>query len=217
MPQSSRVPPGRAGRMWLHRRITAAERGRDQLDRKLRILLPELQRRRLQADRFDREWTDACAVARTWLLRVVLLGGEDAVAGATAVEPARVEVTWASTMGLGYPSGAELLTGELTRSVPPANAAVVPAAHAHQEALRAGVRSAAAHEAVRRVEAEIAITRRRMRALDRRWIPWLHQTLAEREAALEQAEREDGVRLRRAAAAEDRGREDRSGARGSGP
>ena len=79
------------------------------------------------------------------------------------------------------------------------------------------MRSAAAHEAVRRVEAEIAITRRRMRALDRRWIPWLHETLAEREAALEQAEREDGVRLRRAAAAEDRGREDRSGARGSGP
>src|SRR6478672_4803520 len=212
MPQSSRVPPGRAGRMWLHRRIDAAERGRDQLDRKLRILLPELQRRRLQADRFDREWAEACAVARTWLLRAVLLGGEDAVAGATAVEPARVEVTWASTMGLGYPSG-----GELPRSVPPANAAVVPAAHAHQEALRAGVRSAAAHEAVRRVEAEIAITRRRMRALDRRWIPWLLQTLAEREAALEQAEREDGVRLRRAAAAERHGREDRSGARGSGP
>lgn len=202
MPQGSRVPPGRAGRMWLHRRIVAAERGRDQLDRKLRILLPELQRRRLRADRFDREWTAACAVARTWLLRVVLLGGEEAVAGATAVQPARVEVTWASTMGLGYPSGAELLAGEPTRSVPSANAAVVPAAHAHQEALRAGVRAAAAHEAVRRVEAEIAVTRRRMRALERRWMPWLRQMLAEREAALEQAEREDGVRLRRAVAAE---------------
>ena len=202
MPQGSRVPPGRAGRMWLHRRIVAAERGRDQLDRKLRILLPELQRRRLRADRFDREWTAACAVARTWLLRVVLLGGEEAVAGATAVQPARVDVTWASTMGLGYPSGAELLAGEPTRSVPSANAAVVPAAHAHQEALRAGVRAAAAHEAVRRVEAEIAVTRRRMRALERRWMPWLRQMLAEREAALEQAEREDGVRLRRAVAAE---------------
>ena len=202
MPQGSRVPPGRAGRMWLHRRIVAAERGRDQLDRKLRILLPELQRRRLRADRFDREWTAACAVARTWLLRVVLLGGEEAVAGATAVQPARVEVTWASTMGLGYPSGAELLAGGPTRSVPSANAAVVPAAHAHQEALRAGVRAAAAHEAVRRVEAEIAVTRRRMRALERRWMPWLRQMLAEREAALEQAEREDGVRLRRAVAAE---------------
>lgn len=206
MPQASRVPPGRAGRIWLRRRLGAAERGREQLDRKLRILLPELQRRRLQADRFDREWTAACAQARTWLLRVALVGGEDAVLGAAAQEPARVEVTWATTMGLGYPAGAEVVSPASTRSVPPGNAAVVPAAEAFDAALRAGVRSAAAQEAVRRVEAEIAVTRRRMRALERRWMPWLRQALAEREAALEQAEREDGVRLRRAVGVRD-GRE----------
>ncbi|GAA2154576.1 hypothetical protein GCM10009844_40610 [Nocardioides koreensis] len=197
MPQPSRVPPGRAGRIWLHRRLAAAERGREQLDRKLRILLPELQRRRLRAERFDREWRAACAVARTWLLRVAILGGEDAVVGAAAAEPARVEVTWATTMGLGYPAGAELVT-QPGRAVPPANAAVVPAVEAFEAALRAGVGSAAADEAVRRVEAEIAVTRRRMRALERRWMPWLREALAEREAALEQGEREDGVRLRRA-------------------
>ena len=205
MPQPSRVPPGRAGRIWLHRRLAAAERGREQLDRKLRILLPELQRRRLQAERLDREWRAACAVARTWLLRVAILGGEDAVLGAAAVEPARVEVTWATTMGLSYPAGAELVTrpdlvNRPGQAVPPANAAVVPAVEAFEAALRAGVGSAAADEAVRRVEAEIAVTRRRMRALERRWMPWLRQALAEREAALEQAEREDGVRLRRAVA-----------------
>ena len=197
MPQTSRVPPGRAGRIWLRRRLDTAERGRAQLDRKLRILLPELQRRRLQADRFDREWREACAQARTWLLRVAVLGGEDAVLGAAAAEPARVEVSWASTMGLGYPAAAELVTKPVA-AVPPANAAVVPAVDAFEAALRVGVRSAAANEAVRRVEAEIAVTRRRMRALERRWMPWLRETLAEREAALEQAEREDGVRLRRA-------------------
>ncbi|MFC4783827.1 V-type ATP synthase subunit D [Nocardioides sp. MAHUQ-72] len=202
MPQASRIPPGRAGRMWLHRRLAVAERGREQLDRKLRILLPELQRRRLQADRLGREWAAAYAEARTWLLRVVLLGGEDAVLAASAVEPARVEVTWAGTMGLGYPAGAELVVSEGTPTVPPANAAVVPAARAFEAALRAGVRTAAAEEAVRRVEAEIAVTRRRMRALERRWTPWLRQALAEREAALEQTEREDGVRLRRAAGAD---------------
>ena len=126
--------------------------------------------------------------------------------GAAAVEPARVEVTWATTMGLGYPAAAELVTRpDLVkppggRAVPPANAAVVPAVEAFEAALRAGVGSAAADEAVRRVEAEIAVTRRRMRALERRWMPWLREALAEREAALEQAEREDGVRLRRAVA-----------------
>ena len=40
----ARIPPGRAGRMWLRRRLATAERGREQLDRKLRILLPDLQR-----------------------------------------------------------------------------------------------------------------------------------------------------------------------------
>ncbi len=199
MPQQSRVPPGRAGRIWLHRRLGAAERGREQLDRKLRILLPELQRRRLQAERFDREWSAACSVARSWLLRVAVLGGEDAVLGAAAVEPARVEVTWASTMGLGYPADARLVSRPV-RAVPAANAAVVPAVEAFESALRAGVRSAAADEAVRRVEAEIAVTRRRLRALERRWMPWLRAALAEREAGLEQSEREDGVRLRRALA-----------------
>ena len=42
-----------------------------------------------------------------------------------------------------------------------------------------------------------------MRALERRWMPWLRQALAEREAVLEQAEREDGVRLRRAVGVRD--------------
>ena len=158
---------------------------------------------RLQADHFDREWSAACAQARTWLLRVALVGGEDAVLGAAAQEPARVEVTWATTMGLGYPVGAEVVSPASTRSVPPGNAAGVPAAEAFDAALRAGVRSAAAQEAVRRVEAEIAVTRRRMRALERRWMPWLRQALAEREAVLEQAEREDGVRLRRAVGVRD--------------
>jgi V/A-type H+-transporting ATPase subunit D len=62
----------------------------------------------------------------------------------------------------------------------------------------AGVRSAAAEEAVRRVEAEIAVTRRRIRALDRRWLPQLHAALALLEQSLVQAEQEDAVRLRRA-------------------
>ena len=203
MPQASRIPPGRAGRIGLRRRLGPAARGREQLDRKLRILLPELQRRRLQADRFDREWSAACAQARTWLLRVALVGGEDAVLGAAAQEPARVEVTWATAMGLGYPVGAEVVSPASTRSVPPGNAAGVPAAEAFDAVPRAGVRSAAAQEAVRRVEAEIAVTRRRMRALERRWMPWLRQALAEREAVLEQAEREDGVRLRRAVGVRD--------------
>ena len=60
-----------------------------------------------------------------------------------------------------------------------------------------------AEDAVRRLDAEIVVTRRRLRALDKRWLPWLRQSLAVLELAIEQGEQEDGMRLRRAATAQD--------------
>ena len=58
---------------------------------------------------------------------------------------------------------------------------------------------AAAEEAVRRIDAEIAVTRRRLRALEKHWLPSLLDALAALELSLEQAEQDDGTRLRRAA------------------
>ena len=88
------IPPGRSGRMWLRRRIATAEQGRDQLDRKLRILVPEQQRLRLQAARMRRGWEDACAEAGTWLLRATLLGGQDTLRAMTPAATVDVEITW---------------------------------------------------------------------------------------------------------------------------
>jgi V/A-type H+-transporting ATPase subunit D len=184
--------------MWLRRRLATAGRGREQLDRKLRILVPELQRRHLHAERARADWVAACAEARTWLLRAVLLGGEDAVRGAVADRPAEVDISWATTMGLSFPAGVRVTLPDAAWATPAANAAVGPAARAFATALRAGAASAAADEAVRRVQAEIEVTRRRVRALDKRWLPFLESALAERELVLEQAEQEDGARLRRA-------------------
>lgn len=195
-----RVPPGRAGRMWLSRRLETAEHGRDQLDRKLRILVQDQQRMGIVADRARVEWRSACREADTWLLRAALLGGQDAVRGAAAPSLVDVDVTWVSEMGLTYPATVEL---ESTSGVPrhiDGNAALAPAAAAFRVALLAGARSAAADEAVRRLAEETALTKRRLRALERRWLPWLHTTLSERDLVLEQAEQEDGVRSRRARA-----------------
>lgn len=202
MARLARIPPGRAGRMWLRRRLSTAERGREQLDRKLRILVPEQQRRRIQADQSRRKWVDACVNANTWLLRATVLGGQDAVRNATAPELVDVEVTWTTAMGVSYPADARLASPSAAAAFLPGNAAIVPATAAFREALVAGIRTAAAEEAVRRVEAEIAVTRRRLRALEKRWLPWLQEALAELELSLEQAEQEDGIRLRRAAAAQ---------------
>ncbi|WP_344056834.1 V-type ATP synthase subunit D, partial [Sphaerisporangium rubeum] len=59
-------------------------------------------------------------------------------------------------------------------------------------------RHAVALGAVRATEAEVAWTRRRTRALRERWIPGLAAALAERELALEEQERADWARMRRA-------------------
>ena len=200
MPVARSVPPGRAGRMWLRGRLDTAEKGRDQLDRKLRILIPEHQRLQTRLQRRQEAWSAAYEEAQTWLLRAVLLGGQDAIRGATPVRLADVEVTWTSAMGLSYPEDAVVRRPDPDEEAVPGNAAVVPATRAFRAALLAGARAAAAQEAVTRLESEIAVTRRRMRALDKRWLPWLHDALARLELTLEQTEQEDGIRLRRAVA-----------------
>ena len=191
--------------MWLARRLATAERGRDQLDRKLRILVQDQQQMRIVAERARTDWRSACQEADTWLLRAAVLGGQDAVRAAAAPSLADVDVTWVSEMGLTYPATVEL------RSTPgpphhlDGNAAMAPTAAAFRVALLAGARSAAAEEAVRRLEEETALTKRRLRALDKRWLPWLQTALVQRELLLEQAEQEDGVRARRALAEAEKG------------
>jgi V/A-type H+-transporting ATPase subunit D len=186
----------------LRSRLATARRGREQLDRKMRILVPELQRRRLQADRCRREWAAAMDQAQTWLLRAALLGGQDVVRHAVGPDLAEVELTWTTTVGLSYPVDVTVVGPD--DALPLAgNAAIGPAAAAYRAALLAGVRTAAAEEAVRRVEAESAITSRRLRALEKRWLPALDDALRALELSLEQSEQEDSMRLRRTAAGQD--------------
>lgn len=201
MSPATRIPPGRSGRLWLRRRLGTANAGRDQLDRKLRILVPEQETLRMQAERCRQDWMAACEEARTWLLRAVLLGGQDALRCAAPAEPAEVEVVWTVAMGLRYPSDAALVEQPQRPLVVP-NAAIAPARAAFRDAVLAGVRSAAADEAVRLVDAEIAVTRRRLRALEKRWLPWLQDALAQLDLSLDEAEQEEGARLRRALQAE---------------
>ena len=102
-------------------------------------------------------------------------------------------------MGLTYPTDVRV-TGIPTTPLVAVNAAVKPAATAYAAALVAGLRTAAATDALRRIDREIAVTRRRLRAIEKRWLPWLHESLRALELSLEQAEQEDGVRMRRAVA-----------------
>lgn len=195
-----RVPPGRAGRLWLRDRLAVADRGVSLLERKLRILRGEQRRLHILAEGCERDWGRCADDARTWSLRAGLAGGQRSLRLATGREPAEVTVTWTTVMGVRYPDQVELVPPDPdTESRIIGNAALVHAREAHTVAVRAAARQAAAQAALRVVDRELAATRVRARALRRHWIPRLQAALQEVEMVLEEQERAEGIRRRRAA------------------
>ncbi|WP_175647740.1 V-type ATP synthase subunit D [Streptomyces cyaneochromogenes] len=196
-----RTPPGRAGRLRLRHSLDVAERGADLLEQKLRILRSEHQRLLRTQETAARAWRDLLPEAEGWLLRGLLLGGEQALDSAAAgIGPAEVTVHWTVSMGVRHPAA-------VTTSVPnrsptaaaPSNTALVHAEAAYARAVCAAAEYAAAHAAAEAVGAEVVSTRHRVRALRRHWIPRLREELDRADLALEQAEHEDSVRRRWAA------------------
>jgi V/A-type H+-transporting ATPase subunit D len=178
-PGRPRVPPGRAGRLWLRGRLATAERGLELLDRKLRILRREQERLRLLERRTGEELRRSCGDAERWLLRAALLGGQRG-------------------LGIRYPAEATCALPKPAPPPPAATAALGPATDAYRAALAAAVAHAAATAAVRVVDEEVAETRQRLRAIENRRIPRLHAALAELELSLDELEQADNARLRRA-------------------
>ncbi len=194
-----RVPPGRAGRPWLAHRLEVAHRGAEVLDEKRQALL-RLARRfvQLAAEAGD-EWEQAAREAERWLARSLLLGGERALELAAFYSrgPARVHVGWRRSLGLVYPAEAEVSPGPAPDlSALGGSSALVYAAAAHRRALEAAARYGAARVAHERVAAELQATTRRLRAVERRWIPEHEAALAALELALDETEREDSARVR---------------------
>ncbi len=188
------VPPGRAGRLWLDRRLAAARRGADLLDRKLRILQLELGELRAAADQTGAQWRRLSAEADRALLIASLLGGQRSIRLATASGYAQVEVDYAVTIGVRHPA-----QGRCTPPAGPppwAGQAVEQARQAHQAALDAAVRHAVAAQAARVIDAETLATRYRLRAIRDRLLPSLEQARAEVALAIDELERADGARLR---------------------
>ncbi len=190
------VPPGRAGRLRLERRLHVARRGADLLDRKLRILQQELPGLRADAQRAAEEWARCAAEADRWLLRAALLGGQRAIRLATGGTPAEIDVGYVVTVGVRHPAA---VTCTFPAPESWAGSTLATARQAHQASLEAAARSAAASAALRIMEAEAAATRLRLRAVRDRWIPLLERARAELALAIDEQERADGARLRLAA------------------
>jgi V/A-type H+-transporting ATPase subunit D len=191
------VPPGRAGRLWLQRRLQVARRGAELLDRKLRILRGESDRLRGVAEEAAAEWERCCADAGRWLQRASLLGGQRAIRLAAGGGRADVTISYRTVMGVRYPAGAACAIPEPVTWDGPVLAGT---RLAQRTALEAAVRHAAAAEALRLVEAETLATQRRLRAVRERWIPRLEEALSQVTLALEEQEIADAARLRLASA-----------------
>jgi V/A-type H+-transporting ATPase subunit D len=194
------APPGRAGRLWLQHRLATAHQAADLLDHKLRILRTERERLALLRERTAGVWAAATRDAATWLLRAVLTGGERSVRLGADATLADVEIVWEQPMGVRHPVEAICtLPGPESEARSLGNAALVAARDSHRRALDAAVRHAVVEAAVRILEAEERATRRRLRAIEDRWVPRLEEALAEVQLRLEEEEHADGVRLRWAA------------------
>lgn len=194
------IPPGRAGRIWLQRRLGLARHAAARLDQKLRILRTEQAHAALLLERTRRPWEEQCREAETWLLRAALLGGQAALRPPPGAPLAELTVVWTTSMGTTYPAEAACTMPESDpHTAPASSAAVIAATAAYRRALDAAVRHAVAVWAARAIEAELATTRQRLRGVQDRWIPRLDAALTEMQLALDEADQAEGVRLRWAA------------------
>jgi V/A-type H+/Na+-transporting ATPase subunit D len=196
----SGIPPGRAGRIWLIGRLRLGRRAADLLDRKLSILRTEQLRLRRRADLAAARWQDCWREADQWGLRNALMGTAREIRLCAPAGQAHVAITWSATMGVRYPSAAGCEfphVSSLDRA--PGTGAVVEAQRAFQAAVESAVETAAANAAVAIVDEEVTATRRRLRAINDRWLPRLESALATLNHDLDENEREENFRLRWAA------------------
>jgi len=194
-----RAPPGRAGRIWLVRRLETARRGAELLDRKRQALLREQARVRQEAADARQGWEDAAALLTLWSARAAMLDGAGRLEllARHVEQPASLRLAWSNLMGARIPSIERITVPD----PPPLSAlggssAAVLLARAACEATRAAARHAAAERAQAEISAELARAARRLRALQDRWIPQHEQALAQLDLALDESQREQAARVR---------------------
>jgi V/A-type H+/Na+-transporting ATPase subunit D len=193
---AERVPPGRAGRLWLQGRLAAARRSQELLERKRRLLRREQERLSERCRDSAAAWAASCPEAEQWAGRAALLGGtaELELVSSGWAGRARVEVTWRDVMGVRVPDEVLVQPAEPTPiEAAAANSAVGPAAAYHRRALVAAVDHAAAQRALAAVEGELQATQQRLRAIEHRRLPVLEEALRQLELRLDEVEREERV------------------------
>lgn len=190
-----RHPPGRAGRLWLQHRLAVARTGADLLDKKRRALVQEYRRLQVLARQTEADWKRSAGSAETWVSRAGVMAGEEKLDLLQASQRrADVAVRWRSSMGVAFAAEARVDFGAMPHAAHGGSAAADAAVHAARQAVEAAVHDAAAQSALMRIGGELAVTSRRQRALERRWLPTLDQAAARLNETLDELEREEATR-----------------------
>ncbi|HEU5355573.1 MAG TPA: V-type ATP synthase subunit D [Actinocrinis sp.] len=197
MTTAVRVPPGRAGRLRLRRRLATAERGADLLERKLHVLLEEQRVRKRAAQESQGAWNRAAAEAEVWFDRALAACGHDGMRNAQPSAAAHVVIRETTAMGVRLCDEAAFTPApDAANAADPGSAALLCAHTAMTRATGAACRAAVDLAAARALDAAVSTTRRQIRVLRRHWIPRLREALVQLEFALEQSDFEDGTRRR---------------------
>ncbi|HEU6444775.1 MAG TPA: V-type ATP synthase subunit D [Gaiellaceae bacterium] len=193
-----RIPAGRAGRLWLRRRLAVARRGHDVLEQKRQALRRQLERLDDLLGDARREWELRAVDAERWWQRAAVLAGERPLELAQGAVRGRAEVNivWRNALGVVYPSEAAVALPAGEQFPSGGSAALAFAAEAHRRALEAAAELGAAELAHERTARELQMTTQRLRALERRWIPEHERVLREVELALDESDREEASRVR---------------------
>jgi V/A-type H+-transporting ATPase subunit D len=189
-----RHPPGRAGRVWLRDRLAKTREGVSMLERRRDLLLRERRRLSALADQTSEEWTGRYRETVPATIRLTVAGGRTAIVRAEYQQPADAKVQWKSAMGVEYPGRAEAQLGDPPDA--PGPAAFGQAVDNYRAAVEAAVRHAAASTALERIDTELEVTHQRLRALRDRLVPGLAAALRTLEIELDEAEREELLRVR---------------------
>ncbi len=187
----------RAGRLRLVARHDLATHASELLHSKEEALERERIRLEGHAKRAQEEWIRACRVATSELVRARMLGASAELARLHAGNTASVTPDWQASMGIVYPGGVDCVPGP--RPTVTSTAALRPAIDAYRVALAAAGPHAAASAAVERLDAELAATRRRRRAIEDRLRPALSSALRELDQHLDELDRDEALRVRMAA------------------
>jgi H(+)-transporting ATP synthase subunit D len=183
------------------RRIEVGRRGADVLEQKRSTLLRERVRLAEQIAEATASWESRAATASVWSARASAAAGPRALRLATSrlIGRATVDVSERSVLGLAIPVSATVEPAVAPDFVSIGGAAVELAAEAHREALASAAALAALRAAHGLLEAELRVTVRRLRAIQRRWIPEHEAALRRLQISLDEAELADIARARWAA------------------